>query len=85
MMVTSNRLVDSAGVLIQRLMIVKREHLRLLIITLVLLLLCRLVLIEAGLLLRFCGFPSIIVIVSRLVVFLIEECEIIWVLSFTIT
>lgn len=81
MMIPPNRLVDPAGVLIQRLMIIQREHLCLLII-LILLLLCRLVLIKSRLLLRFRRFPT--VIIARLIVFLIEESEIIRVLAFTI-
>jgi len=81
MMIPPNRLVDPTGVLIQRLMIIQREHLRLLII-LILLLLCRLVLIKSRLLLRFRRFPT--VIIARLIVFLIEESEIIRVLAFAI-
>jgi len=80
MMITSYRLVDPARVLIQCLMVVQREHLCLLVI-LILLLLRGLVLIEAGLLLSFLLLPSVI---SRLVVFLIEESEVIWVLPFTV-
>ena len=88
MVITSYRIINSASVLVECLMIVKSEHRGWLLLLLYLILSIRLRRVKTNLLLLllFCWISLIssfiTIVLLALFVFLVEKCEIIWIFTF---
>ena len=78
--VSSNRLINPASILIQRLMVIQSEHLSLLLVLVLCLLRSVFVVIEARLLIALSSINAII----RLIVLFVEKCEVVWVLALAV-
>lgn len=83
-MIASDRVVDPARVLVERLMVVQCEHLSLLV-ALILLLLLLPDLLKRRLLLLTVAILATGTTILLLLILLIEECKVVWILAFALT